>query len=97
MIAKSMPDTGRRKKQKGANILESALVLLTIMGSVLFIMDMGRILLIQQFITERGSGRPRETRGGQQLTDRPAAEIFGLQFHHRAWRQRGIWDCKPPT
>ncbi len=43
----------RRKNQKGANILESALVLLTVLGMVLFIMDMGRILMIQQFITER--------------------------------------------
>ncbi len=43
----------RRKNQKGANILESALVFLTMMGMLLFILDMGRILLIQQFITER--------------------------------------------
>jgi Flp pilus assembly protein TadG len=51
--------TGQRKNQKGANILESALVLLTILGMVLFIMDMGRILLIQQFITERARATVR--------------------------------------
>ena len=53
MTSKSTCRTGRRKNQKGANILESALVLLTVLGMLLFIMDMGRILLIQQFITER--------------------------------------------
>src|SRR5579863_5066761 len=53
MNLKSRNQTGRRKNQKGANILESALVLLTVLGMFLFIMDMGRILLIQQFITER--------------------------------------------
>jgi hypothetical protein len=53
MNSKSTSKTGRRKNQKGANILESALVLLTVLGMFLFIMDMGRILLIQQFITER--------------------------------------------
>ncbi|HSR08559.1 MAG TPA: hypothetical protein VLM42_15510 [Bryobacteraceae bacterium] len=53
MNLKSTSKTRRRKNQKGANILESALVLLTVLGMFLFIMDMGRILLIQQFITER--------------------------------------------
>ena len=53
MNLKSNSKTGRRQNQKGANILESALVLLTVLGMFLFIMDMGRILLIQQFITER--------------------------------------------
>jgi Flp pilus assembly protein TadG len=44
---------GRRKTQKGAAIVESALVLLTLIGMIVFIMDMGRMLLTQQFITER--------------------------------------------
>jgi len=51
--------TDRRKNQKGANILESALVLMTIVGMIIFIMDMGRILLIQQFITERARATAR--------------------------------------
>ncbi len=34
-------------------MLETALVLLTVLAMILFIMDMGRILLLQQFITER--------------------------------------------
>ena len=42
-----------RKRQKGASAVETALVLLTVMGMILFIMDMGRILMIQQFVTER--------------------------------------------
>jgi Flp pilus assembly protein TadG len=53
MNLKSTCKSGPRKNEKGANILESALVLLTMLGMVLFIMDMGRFLLIQQFITER--------------------------------------------
>jgi hypothetical protein len=50
---KSPRKTARLKNQKGANMLESALVFLTMLGMILFIMDMGRFLLIQQFITER--------------------------------------------
>jgi len=33
--------------------VETALVFLTMMGMILFILDMGRILLVQQFISER--------------------------------------------
>jgi hypothetical protein len=43
----------RRKNQKGSNVVESALVLLTLMAMILFIMDMGRILLMQEYIAER--------------------------------------------
>jgi Flp pilus assembly protein TadG len=39
--------------QKGGAMVESALVLLTLMGMILFVLDMGRILLMQQYITER--------------------------------------------
>jgi Flp pilus assembly protein TadG len=42
-----------RKKQRGAAMLETALVLITVLSMILFIMDMGRVLLIEQFITER--------------------------------------------
>ena len=34
-------------------MVETALVMLTVLSMILFIMDMGRILLLQQFITER--------------------------------------------
>ncbi len=50
----------RRKKQKGATIVESALVLLTLVGMIVFIMDMGRMLLTQQFITERARTTVRQ-------------------------------------
>ena len=43
----------RSKRQRGAVFVESALVLITLLSMILFIMDMGRILLLQQFITER--------------------------------------------
>lgn len=44
---------GRRKRQRGAALVETALVLTTLLGMIVFIVDMGRILLIQQFIGER--------------------------------------------
>jgi len=59
MNLKSPPKIPRRKNQKGANIVESALTLLVILGMLLFVMDMGRILLIQQFITERARATVR--------------------------------------
>ncbi len=34
-------------------MLETALILMTLLGMILFIMDMGRVLLSEQFITER--------------------------------------------
>lgn len=39
--------------------METALVLLTVVGMILFIMDIGRILLMQQFITERARNTVR--------------------------------------
>ena len=34
-------------------MVETVLVLLTVMGMTIFIMDMGRILLVQQYTSER--------------------------------------------
>ncbi len=42
-----------KRRQRGDSMIETALVLLTLLGMIIFIMDMGRILLMQQFITER--------------------------------------------
>jgi Flp pilus assembly protein TadG len=42
-----------KKSQKGSSMLETALVLLTLLAMIIFIMDMGRILLVQQFLSER--------------------------------------------
>jgi|SRR5579872_1810545 len=50
---KSPRPVKRGGRQKGAGIVESALVTLTLVGMIVFIMDMGRLLLTQQFITER--------------------------------------------
>ena len=47
---------GKRRdktRQKGSAMVESALVLLTLIGMIIFILDMGRMLLMQQFIVER--------------------------------------------
>jgi len=43
----------RTKNQRGSSMVEGALVLLTMLAMIIFILDMGRILLIQQYITER--------------------------------------------
>jgi hypothetical protein len=50
----------RRKTQTGAAIVESALVLLTLFGMLVFILDMGRMLLTQQFIAERARSTARQ-------------------------------------
>ena len=47
------------EKRKGSVNVESALVLLTFLAMMIFIMDMGRILLIQQFISERARATVR--------------------------------------
>ena len=41
------------KGQKGAAMVESALVLLVMLSMIIFITDMGRILLLEEYITER--------------------------------------------
>lgn len=42
-----------RKKQRGAAIVEAALVMLVTFTMSLFIIDMGRLMLIQEFIADR--------------------------------------------
>ncbi|HYL75659.1 MAG TPA: TadE family protein [Bryobacteraceae bacterium] len=51
--AKPAGSRGSRKKQRGAALVETALVFIVVMSMILFIVDMGRILLVQQFIAER--------------------------------------------
>jgi Flp pilus assembly protein TadG len=50
---KSSLPVQRKARQKGATIVETALVLLTLVSMIIFIMDMGRLLLTEQFVTER--------------------------------------------
>jgi hypothetical protein len=47
------PKNSRRRRQRGAALVETALVFMTVLGMILFILDMGRILLSEQFIAER--------------------------------------------
>ena len=49
---KSRNHSGRRR-QKGGSIIESSFVLLLALCLILFILDMGRFLLTQQYISER--------------------------------------------
>ena len=41
-------------------MVETAFIMLTLLGMILFIVEMGRILLIQQFITERARATVRQ-------------------------------------
>jgi uncharacterized membrane protein len=43
----------RKKGQRGAAMVETALVLTVALSMIVFIVDMGRLLLTQQFISER--------------------------------------------
>ena len=43
----------RAKRQRGAALVETALIFTTAISMILFIVDMGRILLWQQFMAER--------------------------------------------
>lgn len=41
------------KRERGAALVETALVLMVTLSMIVFIMDMGRVLLTQQFISDR--------------------------------------------
>jgi Flp pilus assembly protein TadG len=48
-----------RSHQRGQAMVESALILLSLLMMILFILDMGRVLFLQQFITERARATAR--------------------------------------
>lgn len=43
----------RRRGQRGQTILETSLVFIAVISMLLFIVDMGRLLFLQQYFTER--------------------------------------------
>ena len=43
----------RKKRQRGAALIETALVFTVALSMIVFIVDMGRVLLSEQFISER--------------------------------------------
>ena len=45
--------TTRRRGRMGSAMLETAFVMITVMGMVIFIVEMGRFLMVQQFAVER--------------------------------------------
>lgn len=45
--------SNRKKRQRGAALIETALVFTVALAMIVFIVDMGRVLLTQQFISER--------------------------------------------
>jgi hypothetical protein len=48
-----------RTNQKGSSLMEGTLVVFTMVMMIIFVLDMGRILLLQQFITERARATVR--------------------------------------
>lgn len=57
---KSIRPVRRGRREKGDTILETALVVLTMTAMITFVMDIGRVLLIEQFVTERARSTVRE-------------------------------------
>ena len=49
----------RKKSQGGQTILETALVFIAVLSMLLFIVDMGRLLFLQQYFTERARAGAR--------------------------------------
>src|ERR1700681_3201079 len=43
----------KKRRQKGSAMLEASLVFLTLVSMVIFIMDMGRIIMMEEYVTER--------------------------------------------
>jgi len=53
-ISNKQKTTGNAKRgERGAALVETSLVLMTMLGMILFIVDMGRVLLTQQYATDR--------------------------------------------
>ncbi|MBI5281525.1 MAG: pilus assembly protein [Candidatus Solibacter usitatus] len=61
----------RRLGQSGQGMVESALVLLSLLAMILFILDMGRILLLGQYVTERA----RETARAAVVNDWTESQV----------------------
>lgn len=58
-IASPSPASARRARSRGQALVESALVFLATIAMLLFIIDMGRLLLISQYVTERARATAR--------------------------------------
>jgi len=52
--------TARLQNRKGAALVESALVLIALVSMIIFVMEFGRILLLQQYITQRAAMTARK-------------------------------------
>lgn len=53
MIDKHGAGAKAKKRQRGAALLETSLVLMTLLGMILFIVDMGRVLITEQYASDR--------------------------------------------
>ncbi len=61
VIGKDDRETKRAKTgQRGAAMVETGLVFTVVLSMILFIVDMGRVLLTQQFIAERARATARQ-------------------------------------
>jgi hypothetical protein len=84
LMVVSIRKTRRKNGQRGSGLVETALVLLSMMAMVIFIMDMGRILLVQQYTSERA-----------RVTVRNAVvnNWFTIPQPHLTEAVPGIWGC----
>ena len=69
----------RRAKQRGAGILETALVIVTFVCMLLFILDMGRILLFDQFFGERVRVAARSAAVNTYNAANPADDVAAIK------------------
>jgi len=69
----------RRPKQRGAGMLETALVIVTFLCMILFILDMGRILLFDQFFGERVRVAARSAAVNTYDAADPAADVAAIK------------------
>lgn len=68
----------KRNQERGQSLVESALVLLSLLVMILFVLDMGRVMLLGQYVTERARITAR-TATVNNWTERMAANflVFG--------------------
>lgn len=68
----------KKIRERGQSLVESALVLLSLLVMILFVMDMGRVMLLGQYVTERARMAARAATVNN-WTDRQVANylVFG--------------------
>lgn len=85
----------RSRSQRGQAMVESALVLTAILCMVIFILDMGRLLLTQQFIAERARATARAATVHNWTTTEAANYLVFNSSTAPAGATTGVMGLKP--